>query len=155
MAGRSAVALEQLLEDYFQVPVEIGQFVGGWYPLARGTQCMLGDETSAASQLGIGAVAGNEIWDQQARVRLTIGPLSRRRYDEFLPTGSAYKELRALARFFSEDRFDFEVRLVLARDEVPACVLGDESGAVTPLGWCTWIRSIPFSRDTDETVLML
>jgi len=155
LAGRPAVALEQLLEDYFQVPVEVGQFVGGWYPLAKGTQCMLGDEASAASRLGIGTVAGDEIWDQQARVRLTIGPLSRRQYDEFLPAGSAYEQLRALARFFSEDRFDFEVRLVLAREEVPACVLGDESGAATQLGWCTWIRSTSFSRDADETVLIL
>ena len=30
---RSAVALEQILNDYFEVPVEVEQFAGGWYRL--------------------------------------------------------------------------------------------------------------------------
>lgn len=153
--GRPAVALEQLLEDYFGVPVEVEQFVGGWYPLAADTQCALGDDTSASSQLGVGSVAGDEIWDQQARVRIRIGPLDRQRYDEFLPRGESYEALRTLTRFFSEDRFDFEVQLVLARDEVPECILGSEGDAATPLGWTTWMRSAPFTRDADETVLNL
>jgi type VI secretion system protein ImpH len=149
------VALEQLLKDYFDVPVDVQQFVGGWYPLSANTQCSLGDETSASAQLGLGAVAGDEIWDQQARVRIRIGPLSRQRYNEFLPEGRAYEALRTLTRFFSEDRFDFEVQLVLARDEVPGCVLGGEDEMATPLGWATWMRSAPFVRDADETVLNL
>ena len=31
--ARSATALRQILEDYFDVPVEVEQFVGAWYPL--------------------------------------------------------------------------------------------------------------------------
>jgi len=153
--GRPAAALEQLIEDYFDVPVEVEQFVGGWYPLAASTQCALGDETSASSQLGVGAVAGDEIWDQQARVRIRLGPLTRRRYDEFLPGGTAHEALRTLTRFFSEDRFDFEVQLVLAKEEVPPCVLGIDDETATPLGWGTWMRSAPFSHDADDTVLNL
>lgn len=155
LQGRPAVGLEQLLEDYFDVPVEVVQFVGGWYPLSAGSQCSLGDETSVSSELGVGSVAGDEIWDQQARVRLRIGPLTRRQYEEFLPTGSAYEELRTLVQFYSDDRFDFEAQLVLAREEVPGCVLGDDDATATPLGWCTWVRSAPFPRDADETVLIL
>ncbi len=153
--GRPAVALEQLLGDYFDVPVEVEQFVGGWYPLAATTQCTLGDETSSSSQLGIGAVVGDEIWDQQARVRIRIGPLSRQRYDEFLPRGKAYEALSTLTRFFCEDRFDFEVQLVLASEQVPPCILGIEDETATPLGWSTWMKSVPFSRDADDTVLNL
>jgi type VI secretion system protein ImpH len=155
MQGRPAVALERLLEDYFGAPVEVEQFVGGWYPLAADTQCALGDDTSASSQLGVGAIVGDEIWDQQARVRVRIGPLTRRQYDDFLPAGTAHEALRTLTRLFCEGRFDFEVQLVLARDEVPGCVLGSEGEAATPLGWTTWMRSAPFSRDADETVLNL
>jgi type VI secretion system protein ImpH len=153
--GRPAIALEQLLEDYFAVPVEVVQFVGGWYPLAGDTQCALGDETSASSQLGLGAVAGDEIWDQQARVRIVIGPLTRKQYDKFLPEGKAHEALSTLTRFFSEDRFDFEVQLVLAKEDVPGCVLGGEGEAATPLGWTTWMRSAPFTNDADHTVLNL
>ncbi|UCC71403.1 MAG: type VI secretion system baseplate subunit TssG [Gemmatimonadota bacterium] len=152
---RSAIGLEQLLEDYFQVPVEVEQFVGGWYPLSRETQTSIGDETSASSQLGLGAVAGDEIWDQQARVRVRIGPLTREQYDQFLPTGSAYEPLRDLTRFYCEDQFDFEVQLVMAGDEVPGFVVGADEEAALPLGWSTWIRTAPFERDADEAVLRL
>ncbi|HSR42824.1 MAG TPA: type VI secretion system baseplate subunit TssG, partial [Longimicrobiales bacterium] len=60
---RSAVALERLLEATFDVPAAIEQFVGGWAPLSKRDQCAVGDE-DPASQLGVGAVVGDEIWDQ-------------------------------------------------------------------------------------------
>lgn len=151
---RSAAALQQLLEDYFDVPVEIEQFVGGWYPLSAGGQCALGEEGDASEQLGLGAVAGDEVWDPQARVRVRLGPLTRAQYDRFLPNGSAHEPLRTLTRFFAGDQFDFEVQLILARDDVPGCVLGAPAPS-PPLGWCTWLRARPFRRDPDDTILTL
>ncbi|MDH3255195.1 MAG: type VI secretion system baseplate subunit TssG, partial [Acidobacteriota bacterium] len=130
---RPAVALQQLLEDYYGIDVEVEQFVGGWYSLAESTQCSVGDEVDASTQLGMGAVVGDEVWDQQARVRIKLGPLTRKQFDQFLPTGSAYESLRALTRFFSGDQFDFEIQLVLARDDVPACVLGADDESALPL----------------------
>lgn len=152
---RPAVALEQLLEEYFRVPVDVEQFVGGWYPIDETSQCALGDEGAPSSQLGVGAVVGDEIWDVQARVRLRIGPLSRAQYESFLPTGQAYRELRAVTKFFTGEQVDIEVQLVLARDEVPPVSLGAEGTAPTPLGWCTWLRSRPFTRDASDTILSL
>lgn len=149
---RGALALEQLVEDFFGVPVEIEQFVGGWYPLAKGDQCAVGEERGASTQLGLGAVVGDEIWDHQMRVRLRLGPLSKTQFDSFLPTGRAHESLRALVRFFSHDHFDFEIQLVLARDDVPGCVLG---AGEQPLGWSTWIRTTRLARDADETILSL
>jgi type VI secretion system protein ImpH len=150
---RPAVALEQLLCDYFGVTAEVEQFVGAWYPLERPTQCVL-DEDGASTQLGLGAVAGDELWDLQSRVRIRLGPLTREQYDRFLPGGSAHEQLRALTRFFGNDQLDFEIRLVLARDEVPACRLGGDDSEL-PLGWCTWIKTVPFGRDADETTFTL
>ncbi len=86
---------------------------------------------------------------------MRIGPLSRARYEEFLPTGSAYEPLRQLLRFYCNDQFDFEVQLVLAKDEVPACVVGADEVPALSLGWSTWIRSAPFTRDADEAILEL
>jgi len=147
---RPAVALEQMLSDYFDVPVTVEQFVGAWYPLDPETQTSIGADWGNETQLGVGAVAGDEIWDPQARARIRVGPLPRARYDEFLPTGDAYPRLVALARYFANDQIDFEVQLVLERDDVPGCVLGEED---TPLGWCTWLRTAAMTRDPDETVL--
>lgn len=155
MPARPAVALQLLLEDYFGVSVDVQQFVGGWYAIDEASQCALGDESSPSSQLGFGAVAGDEIWDVQARARLRIGPLTRAQYDTFLPTGSAFKELRALTKFFTGEQVDVEVQLILARDEVPPVALGGDTQAATPLGWSTWLRSRPFTRDVSDTILTL
>jgi type VI secretion system protein ImpH len=151
---RSAAALQQLIADYFGVPATVEQFVGGWYRLTTETQCAVGLDEDASEQLGLGAVVGDEVWDPQARVRLRLGPLTRQQYDQFLPGGDAHQPLRTLTRFFSGDQLDFEVQLVLVRDEVPGCVLGEQTPG-TPLGWCTWMRSRPFRRDPDDTVLTL
>ena len=150
---RPAGALEQLLGDFFGVPVSVEQFVGAWYPLERATQSELGDDTTASSQLGLGAVAGDEIWDQQSRARVRIGPLSRAQYDEFLPGGSAYEPLRAIARLYTNDLIDFDIQLVLDRDDVPPCRLGDDTPL--PLSWCTWLATKPLGRHPDDTVFTL
>ncbi len=83
---RSAQALHQILEDYFDVPVEVVQFVGRWIRLPLADQTQFEDTESVHVQLGFGAVAGDEIWDQQSMVRIKIGPLSLERYLDFLPT---------------------------------------------------------------------
>lgn len=158
MRQRGAVALRQILEDYFQVPVEVEEFVGGWYGLSEDSRCRVDDAPPDEEPgLGEGAVVGDEIWDPQARVRIRLGPLSRERYDGFLPGGRAHRELGAIVRFFSDGQYDFELQLVLARDEVPGIVLGEEAegGEAPPLGWCTWIRTRPFQRHADETTLSL
>jgi type VI secretion system protein ImpH len=155
MPTRPAVGLELLIKDYFGVPVEMEQFVGGWYAIDESSQCALGDDSSASSQLGVGAVAGDEIWDMQARARLRIGPLTREQYDTFLPTGRGYRELRALTKFYTGEQVDLELQLILARDDVPPVSLGVDTQPATPLGWCTWLRSRPFTRDASDTILTL
>jgi len=152
---RSAAALEQLLSDYFEVPVEVEQFVGGWYPLDTSTQTQFGDGSGYSEQLGVGAVAGNEVWDQTARVRIKIGPLSLAEYQDFLPAGSAFRPLRVLTRFFANDEFDFEIQLILKRQEVPRCGLGTEGEEAPRLGWVTWAKTKEMSSDPADTILRL
>ncbi len=152
---RSAQALRQILADYFEVPVEIEQFSGGWYHLDPDTQCCLSECTSDSEKLGFGAVVGDEIWNQQSRVRIVLGPLLLERYQDFLPDGSCWEPLRAWTRFFSNEEFDFEVKLILEREQVPACELGADEADGPRLGWVSWVKSVPLGRDPDDTVLAL
>jgi type VI secretion system protein ImpH len=152
---RSAAALEQILNDYFDVPVEVEQFAGGWYRLDTSTQCCLEGRSRFSEQLGMGAVVGDEVWDQTARVRIKLGPLSLAQYKEFLPSGSAFEPLRVLTRFFSNDEFDFEIQLVLNRHEVPRCELGAEGENAPALGWTTWGKTREMTRDVADTILQL
>jgi type VI secretion system protein ImpH len=153
LPSRPAAALQQLLSDYFDVTVEVEQFIGAWYPLETTTQSALGEGGMRIS-LGQGAVAGDEIWDQQARVRIRIGPLARSAYDAFRPGGASHEALRALTRFFGNDQFDFEVQLVLARDDAPPLELGADDAPI-PLGWVTWLRNAPLQRDPDDAIFAL
>jgi len=152
---RSAQALQQILADYFEVPVKIEQFAGGWYRLDRETQCHLTEGNSESEELGFGAVVGDEVWNQQSKVRIVLGPLTLERYADFLPDGQSFEQLGTWARFFSNDEWDFEVKLILEREQVPACTLGAEGASGPQLGWVSWVKSVPFSRDPDDTVLAL
>jgi type VI secretion system protein ImpH len=153
---RSAVALRGVLQDYFGVPVEVEQFVGAWQPLGKSDQCDLGSGASLGSQLGVGAVAGDEIWDQQSRIRLKLGPLTEAQYLGFLPGGTAYEPLRELARFSGGVHLEIEVQLILQRAVVPRCKLGEDGLAGPRLGWFTWMKSGPdFDRAPADTVFLL
>jgi len=153
---RNAASLGRIIEDYLQVPIEVQQFVGSWYPLNEESQCRLDDEVDELTPgLGEHTVVGDEIWDPQARVKLRIGPLSRDKYEDFLPGGPAHGILKTLTGFFSDGQFDFEAQLVLKKEDVPPVVLGGEDDSDTLLGYSTWIRTRPFLEDADETTLIL
>jgi type VI secretion system protein ImpH len=152
---RCAANLENLLADYFDVPVEVEQFVGAWYKLDESTQFCMEDGTEVSEQLGFGAVVGDEIWDTQGRVRLRMGPLRMPRYLDFLPSGAAYAPLRAITEFYAGNEIDFELQLILDRRDVPVCELGAEGEAGPRLGFITWARTKPMHRDPGETILAL
>lgn len=156
LQARSAAALEQLLEDYFDVPVEVEQFVGVWRQLDAGDQCVFNDDDSFSQQLGVAAIVGDAIWDRQSRIRLKLGPLDQERYLSFLPTGSAWKPLGELARFFCGPDLEVEVQLVLKQKQVPRFDVGKDDPTGPRLGWFTWIRSgADFDRSPADTVLLL
>lgn len=151
---RSAQALKQIVSDYFEVPVEIEQFLGSWYRLDEETQCCLDvSQPDVSERVGEGAVVGDEVWDPHARVRVKLGPLSLEKYLDFLPNGSAYEPLRAITRFFSNDEFDFEIQLILKKDNVPFCKLGEEGDEAPQLGWVTWMKFGLMDRNPQDTIL--
>jgi type VI secretion system protein ImpH len=155
MQSRSAQALEQVLAAYFEVPVEIKQFAGAWYSIDESTQCSMDERESMSSQIGVGAVVGDAVWDCQARARIRIGPIPLETYKEFLPEGSAFRALRAVARFFANDCLDFELQLVLERNSVPTIELDFDKGTPARLGWTAWAKTAPMGVDPDDTILAL
>lgn len=155
MQSRSAVALEQVLSDYFEVPVEIEQFTGAWYTLDPSTQCAMNERDTMSTQVGLGAVVGDAVWDRGGRVRIRIGPVGLAQYDDFLPGGSANAALRSITAFFANGCVDFEAQLVLDRKEVPAVELDLNAEHPARLGWVSWAKTAPMMRDPDDTILAL
>jgi type VI secretion system protein ImpH len=151
----SAVGLEQILGDYFQVPVAVDQFAGRWYRLDKSNQTSFTGNNTLFEALGLGAVVGDEVWDQQSLARIRLGPLALDQYLDFLPGGAAHKSLCSLVKIYSGEQLDFEAQLVLKRDDVPACELGKETNAAPQLGWVTWMKSVPLGRDPGDAIIPL
>jgi type VI secretion system protein ImpH len=95
----SAHALELLLNDYFEVPVGSDTVGRRLVPFGRHYGMLHRRALHSSEQLGLGAVVGDEVWNQQARARIRIGPVALDDYLDFLPNGSAFDPLRALLRF--------------------------------------------------------
>ena len=146
---RSASALRGILRDYFGVPVEIDQCLGNWYPLkTRDRSYMLSE--GLHNKLGVGAIAGDEVWDQQARFRVRVGPLGLDRFLAFLPEGEALPKLVAWIRYFVGPTFAFEVNVILKAGEVPVCHLDDQGIDAPRLGWLGWLKTESFQKDASD-----
>lgn len=148
----SASALEAALGDYFGVPVRMAQFTGEWLPLSKENRSSLGLK-GANNSLGVSTVLGSRFWDQQAKFRTRIGPLTFRQFSEFLPSGSGFQPLVQLTRFFVGQELDFDVQLILKGAEVPYCRLGRAGDDTVRLGWSSWLKTREFGHDADDAVL--
>ncbi|MDX2150497.1 MAG: type VI secretion system baseplate subunit TssG [Bryobacteraceae bacterium] len=156
LVPRSALALEQILSDYFGVAAAVEQFVGAWYKLPVEDQCSLDKGLQFSEQVGLGAVVGDEIWSHESRVRVQLGPMPLARYRQFLPGGAAFEPLKALTKFFAGGEMEFEIQLVLEQDEVPGVQLGAPPEDGPLLGWVSWVKSRPpFGRSPKDTILLL
>src|SRR5207244_11696999 len=78
--------------------------------------------------------------------------VSLKTFNSFLPFGSAYQPLTEMVRLLAGLEFEYDVQLVLKRDEVPFSGLGsDPNGA--RLGWTSWLKTRDFTGDDDQVVL--
>ncbi|MGP8268444.1 MAG: type VI secretion system baseplate subunit TssG [Terracidiphilus sp.] len=152
---RSAASLQQILEDYFGVQVRIQQFAGAWRKLDPENQTCFTGFGGASERLGVGVVAGDEVWDHHGRIRISLGPMRFEQYLKFLPGQSAYHELVAWLKFYSNGSYETEVQLVLAREDAPPCELGSGGEKRPQLGLVSWLKTKPLDRDpADATYLV-
>ena len=131
--GHQVQGVERLtdyLADVVGAPVRLVEFVGSWIALPQHLQTRLG---RAHAGLGQGAVAGARSFTRQARVELRIGPLTLTDYRAFLDTSALRDRLRHGVRHAIGQELEVDIRLVLARDEVPAAKVG--SFQLGQTGW--------------------
>lgn len=150
---RPAAGLRAILREYFKVPLRIEQFVGHWMPLPAEIQSRIGitagstaGRAAGGNRLGSSLVLGRMVWDSQHNFRIVIGPLGYDDYRRFLPGGDSLKRLLAWVRTYAGLALDWEVRLILKREERPPMRLG----GATRVGWSTWLASGAARRDPDQ-----
>ena len=152
---RSAQGLRQLLGVFFDVPVAIEQFTGTWKRLAPNDQTRLADGESETECLGRATIVGDEVWDQGGTITVRLGPMPLARYWEFLPGNAAATQLAAWLRYYAHGEFDFLIRLVLMREEVPEIKLTAQPEEMARLGFASWLKLKPFQRDPEEAMYFL
>jgi type VI secretion system protein ImpH len=143
---RNAEGLAGILEHFFRVPVRIQEFVAHWLPVSERDRTYLGREPAF---LGLGAVLGQQVWDGQHKFRIRLGPLTLAQYESFLPAGALLGKLADWVRFYFSFEFDYDVCLVLKKNEVPSIKLG-QSGQ---LGWTGWLGGRLLDEDADDLYL--
>jgi type VI secretion system protein ImpH len=127
----------RVVSDYFGVECRLEQFVGQWFQLPAHELTRLGMSNCG---LGTTALCGGRVWDRQSKVRLTIGPLRRAQFEDFLPHGPAAGSLKRFFRLMVGATFDCEVLLILDKRDVTAAGLNTRLGS-TRLGCNGWIMS--------------
>jgi type VI secretion system protein ImpH len=144
MQTRPPEALTRVVVLFFRVPARVLELVGAWLDIPPRERSRLG-----SARLGVDAVAGIRSYQRAHRFRLVLGPLGLQAFRRFLPDGGALPVLKAIAAVSAGLDRDFDVQLVLTREEVPAACL---DGA-TRLGWTSWLGTEKRQRDADDLVL--
>jgi type VI secretion system protein ImpH len=145
--GRQVTSVERLtayLGDVIEAPVHLKEFIGTWTEIPSRLQSRLGQ---AYAQLGRSAVVGGRSFQRQSLVELQVGPLTLDRFTQFLADPSLTGRLRHAILHAMGREMEFNLRLVLARDDIPDARLGQ-----CQLGRTTWLSP---KRQTDADDLRL
>jgi type VI secretion system protein ImpH len=140
--ARPASGLASILCEYFKLPLRIEQFVGHWMALPDEVQSRIG-RMDRGNRLGASLVLGRKVWDCQNKFRVVIGPVGYDDYRRFMPGGDSLKRLLAWVKTYVGLTLDWDVRLILKKEEMPPLRLG----GATRMGWSTWLASAPAQRD--------
>jgi type VI secretion system protein ImpH len=146
--ARNAEGLLAILSSYFHVPVTLTQFVGEWLDMPRKLQMRLGMSMETCS-LGRTSTLGARVWECQHKFRLTFGPLDLDDYQRLLPGGSSLIRLIAIVRNYTCDEYNWDVHLILKREQVRPTVVG----VFGQLGWTSWLSDRIPDQDPGQLYL--
>lgn len=146
---RSIGVLRAALQDHLgSIPVRMESFVPRRVEVEprdrthltwRHQGVALGDGGAPGRRLGIDAVLGTTLVERSSTIRVHVGPLSLRDYEDLLPGCDLRRGVDALLRGLAPSHIRYEVALELGGREVPPLILSERSDI--RLGWTSWVVS--------------
>jgi type VI secretion system protein ImpH len=133
-----AYAVEAAVGYFSGTTVTLHQWIDRVIPIEPEDQTQLG---SANATLGADAACGSQAWENQTKFRVDLGPMTFRRFIRFLPSGDLLGPIFSLVRVMVGIEYEFDVGVILKREEVPPCRLGQLGPEAPRLGWTTWVKS--------------
>ncbi|MBW6425292.1 type VI secretion system baseplate subunit TssG [Rhizobium sp. XQZ8] len=150
--NRNPANLRAMLEEFTGLPVEIELFRGRWLTIPVEERSRMGHAQGV--QLGVNATAGAAIRDFSGGFRVVVGPLSYAEYLSLAPGGRNITEVFALARLYVGAALDFDIQVILRKEDIPFCQLGTNSADMPRLGWNSWARVAPAAKDSGDAVIV-
>lgn len=145
---RNVDGLLAILGGFFKFPVSIRQFIGQWLEIPTISLWKLGINPENGA-LGMTTTIGSRVWELQYKFRIIIGPMSFNEYKRFVRMDKSLKRLVAIVRNYIGGELDWDVQLLLKKDEVPSFQLGKTG----ELGWTTWLKSDKMTDDVNHLIL--
>ncbi|QWV94605.1 type VI secretion system baseplate subunit TssG [Geomonas oryzisoli] len=144
----SAGTIARIVQNLFGVDAEVETFLPRKVNLEQADLTMLGQNNCL---LGVDAVCGGQTCDIQSTFRLCLGPMVFHDLID-LSTEGRLKQMASLVRFLVGAEFEFEIRFILRREDVPGCRLGAATSDATRLGLSTWLKAPGTILDADPFV---
>jgi type VI secretion system protein ImpH len=132
---RTVEGLRNLTGWFFEgLHVAVEENVRRWVRMR--TRPHLGGSSPHGFVLGTFSTIGEAVMDVSGKFRMELGPMALALFRGFLPGGEQARTLGYLIQLYLSDNLDYDVRLVLTREEVPVLKLGDGN---LRLGLTTWV----------------
>lgn len=123
---RHPEGLAKVLEDCFETPARIEEFVAEWLPIPDEYRWRLRSAPGAAAlgMLGTSTRVGSEVLERQFKFRIVLGPMRQRSYERFLPGADAMPQLIGIVRRYLGHELAWDVSIILAEPEGVGFALG-------------------------------
>jgi type VI secretion system protein ImpH len=143
----SAVAIESAVSYLSGVQARVDQFIEQMILLDPEDQTQIGLKNA---RLGMETICGSYVWDSQSKFRVNLGPMDYHDFLRFLPSGDMLSPIFSLVKYMVGMEYEFELSIILKREETPPCIIGGETQV--QLGLTTWIKSPGVMPDNDSRI---
>ncbi len=124
--------LKVIIENYFDVPVEILQNIGQWIDASEfSTQLSNPNKL----MLGQGLLIGDKIFDATQKIRIRIGPIKPEQYLKFLRGQKAALKLAEWVEHYTRHQFQWDAEFIVDKEFISQQQLGQGLA----LGYTSWL----------------
>lgn len=128
---RNPEGLSNILSKFFNIPVQVQEFVVHWLNIDPMHQSQLGGD----QRLGQTTLLGRAVRDAHSKFRLVLGPLTHEQYQGLLPGTKKSQQLLDWVHQYTGVELSWDAILYLKQEEVP----GIQLGQAIPLGLSSWL----------------
>ena len=132
---RGSGQLCEHLKTYFEVPIEIEEFIECATPISKDGRWQLSKlKNDSTSMLGAGLPIGKTTVTVSSRFKIIIGPLSAVDYERFLPGAKSRERLEEWVRYYTGVMMDWDIQLLMKAEDSEPMQLGRQ-GSLRRNSW--------------------